>query len=69
MSPGLFLLLVIFLVSGLASYAISRVVHNRLVKAGSANAKLVSNLTMVGSFIIITAAMIILIIMNVSFER
>ena len=69
MSIATFFLVIILLLTGLASYGISRVVHKRLVKAENANANVLRVVTMIGSFVIILAAIFMLIIFNVPFER
>ena len=69
MPIAVLLLIIIPVLSGWASYAVSRAVHRKLVNAGNAHAKILRAVTMVGSFIIILASLFMLIMFNVRFER
>lgn len=69
MHPAAFFLILILLLTGWASYAISRAVYKKLANAGNTNAKVLRVVAMIGSFIIILVTLFILIINNVRFER
>lgn len=69
MPLAILLLVVILLLTGWASYAISRAVYKSLAKSGNANANVLRIVTMIGSFIIILAGILILLIFNIPFER
>lgn len=69
MGLGFLLLFLVLFLSGWASYAIGRVVHKKLIQAGNGSAKVLGALTTIGSFIIIMAAIVFLIIYNVPLGR
>jgi hypothetical protein len=69
MSIWAFFLLFILLLIGWASYAISAVVVKKLVKTENTNMKLLRGLIMVGTFVIISAAIFFLIMNNITIGR
>jgi len=66
---GIILLILVLFLIGWASYALGNTVHKKLVKAESAHANELRALTVVGSFVIIVASIILLLVYNISFER
>jgi len=65
----IFLTVIILAVAGFASYFISSRLHRKLVKSSNKYPMLFSVLTFAGSFLIILAAILFIIIYNMSFER
>jgi len=64
-----FLLILPVIISAVAAYIIYLITRNKLRKAGNPQVKLISILTLIGSFIIILAAILTLIAYNFRFER
>lgn len=63
------LILAVLLIPVLGAYSISRVVYKTLTKAEKPNANVIRIVTMIGSFIVILAAILVLILFNIPFER
>lgn len=68
---GLFFILLILpvIIAAAAAYIIFIITRNKLRKTGNPRVKLISTLTLIGSFVIILAAILTLIAFNLRIER
>jgi len=64
-----FLLILPVIISAVAAFIIYLITRNKLRKTGNPRVKLISILTLIGSFIIILASILTLIAYNFRFER
>lgn len=63
------LILAVLLIPVFGAHHISLAVYKTLAKAEKPNAKVIRIVTMIGSYIVILAAILALILFNISFER